>query len=123
MSRSKPTRAEAERRGRSGEMLAAWWLRLTGWRILAQRVKLAVGEVDIVARRGRTVAFVEVKWRRKEAALAGAIDAHRLRRVARAAEAIAPKFARAGDTMRVDVILITPWRWPRRIANAWQPGA
>lgn len=123
MSRSKLTRAEAERRGRKGEALAAWWLRLTGWRILAQRVKLPVGEVDLVARRGRTVAFVEVKWRRREAALAGAIDAQRLRRVARAAAAIAPKFVQAGDTMQIDVILIAPWCWPRRIANAWQPGA
>ena len=122
MSRSKLTRTEAERRGRKGEALAAWWLRLTGWRILAQRVKLPVGEVDLVARRGRTVAFVEVTWRRSEAALSSAIDAHRLRRVARAAEAIAPKFVRAGDTMQIDVILIAPWRWPRRIANAWQPG-
>lgn len=116
-------RAEAERRGRKGEALAAWWLRLTGWRIMAQRVKLAVGEVDIVARRGRTVAFVEVKWRRDAEALASAVDAYRLRRVARAAEAIAPKFVRSGDTMRIDVILIAPGHWPRRITNAWQPGA
>ncbi|CAH0496525.1 YraN family protein [Novosphingobium sp. CECT 9465] len=117
------SRAEAERRGRKGEALAAWWLRLAGWRILARRVKLAVGEVDIVARRGRTVAFIEVKWRRDAAGLAGAIDAYRLRRVARAAEAIAPKFVHHGDTMRIDVILIAPRCWPRRIANAWQPGA
>ena len=47
-------------------------------------------------------------------ALASAIDAQRLRRVARAAEAIAPKFVRAGDTIQIDVILIAPWRWPRR---------
>ena len=117
------SRAEAERQGRKGEVLAAWWLRLNGWRILAQRVKLAAGEVDIVARRGRTVAFVEVKWRRDAAALAGAIDAYRLRRVARAAEAVAARYVRAGDTMQIDVILIAPGRWPRRIANAWQPGA
>lgn len=117
------SRAEAEKRGRKGEALAAWWLRLTGWRILAQRVKLPVGEVDLVARRGRTVAFVEVKWRRNPAQLAGAIDAYRLRRVARAAEAIAARYVRSGDTMQVDVILIAPGRWPRRIANAWQPGA
>lgn len=117
------SRAEAELRGRKGEALAAWWLRLTGWRVLAQRVKLGVGEVDIVARRGRTVAFVEVKWRRDGLALETAVDAHRLRRVARAAEAIAPKYVRAGDDMQIDVILIAPGRWPRRIANAWQPGA
>lgn len=123
MTRKGLSRAEAERRGRKGESLAAWWLRLTGWRILAQRVKLAVGEVDLVARRGRTVAFVEVKWRRDAEALADAIDAYRLRRVARAAETIAPKYVGRGDTMRIDVILIAPGRWPRRIANAWQPGA
>ncbi|MDT0507904.1 YraN family protein [Novosphingobium sp. MMS21-SN21R] len=116
-------RAEAEKRGRKGETLAAWYLRLTGWRILARRVKLAAGEVDLIARRGRTVAFVEVKWRRDGGALAGAIDAYRLRRVARASEAVAPKFVRSGDTMQIDVILIAPGQWPRRIANAWQPGA
>ncbi|OYX92294.1 MAG: hypothetical protein B7Y74_12505 [Novosphingobium sp. 35-62-5] len=47
-------RAESERQGRRGETLALWWLRLRGWRILAQRVKVKVGEVDIVARKGRT---------------------------------------------------------------------
>lgn len=117
------SRAEAERRGRKGETFAAWWLRLTGWRILARRVKLAVGEIDLIARRGRTVAFIEVKWRRDGDALAGAIDAYRLRRVARAAAAVAPKFVRNGDAMQIDVILIAPGHWPRRIANAWQPGA
>jgi len=121
--RGSQTRAEAERRGRKGETIAAWWLRLTGWRILARRVKLAVGEIDLIARRGRTVAFIEVKWRRDGGALAGAIDEFRLRRVARAAAAVAPKFVRNGDAMQIDVILIAPGHWPRRIANAWQPGA
>lgn len=116
-------RIEAERRGRKGETLAAWWLRLSGWSILAQRQKVSVGEVDIVARRGRTVAFVEVKWRGSGAELAYAIDARRLRRVARAAEALAPRFVRDGDDLRIDVVLLAPGRWPRRIANAWQPGA
>lgn len=117
------SRAGNERAGRRGETLAAWWLRLRGWRILAQRVKVKAGEVDIVARKGRTVAFVEVKWRRNAALLAQAIDAHRLRRVARAAEALAARYAGAGDDVRIDVILIAPRTWPRRIANAWQPGA
>lgn len=117
------SRAEAERQGRRGETLALWWLRLRGWRILAQRVKVKVGEVDIVARKGRTVAFVEVKWRRDAALLGQAIDAHRLRRVARAAEMLLPRYARAGDDVRIDVILVAPRTWPRRIINAWQPGA
>lgn len=116
-------RAVAERRGRRGETLAAWWLRLCGWRILAQRIKVKVGEVDLIARKGRTVAFIEVKWRREAALLGEAIDAHRLRRVARAAEMLAGKYTGPGDDVRIDVILMAPGKWPHRIANAWQPGA
>lgn len=113
------SRARAERHGRSSETLAAWYLRLKGWRILARRVKTPRGEVDIVARRGRTVAFVEVKWRRSAAELGLAIDEYRLRRVAAASEAIAHRFARAGDDRRIDVLLLAPGRLPRHIVNAW----
>ena len=116
-------RAKREAQGRRGEVLAAWYLRLTGWRILARRLKTPRGEIDLVARRGRTLVFVEVKWRNSAAGLDEAIDAWRLRRVAAAAEAVAHRFARAGDEQRIDVLLIAPGRWPRRIANAWQPGA
>ncbi|MDE8654066.1 YraN family protein [Novosphingobium album (ex Liu et al. 2023)] len=116
-------RARAESRGRRGETLAAWYLRLCGWRILARRVKTPRGEVDLVARRGRTVCFVEVKWRADPADLALAIDAWRLRRVAAAVEAIAHRYTRPGDSARIDVLLLSPGQWPRRIANAWQSGA
>jgi putative endonuclease len=114
-------RAERERQGRRGETLAAWYLRCKGWRILAQRQKTPRGEVDIVARRGRMVAFVEVKWRASAADLGLAIDSWRLRRVAAAAEALAPRFASSTDTVRIDVLLLAPGRWPRNIVNAWQP--
>ena len=117
------SRAEAERQGRRGETIAAWYLWLGGWRILAKRQRVGAGEVDLVARKGRTVAFVEVKWRSTSAALDTAIDARRLRRVARAAEALASRFAGPGDDVRIDVILVAPGTWPRRITNAWQPGA
>ena len=114
-------RIAAERRGRRGEAVAAWWLRLQGWRIVARRLRVRVGEVDLVARRGRTVAFVEVKWRATDAELDLAVDERRLQRVARAAEALAPRFAGPGDDIRVDVLLLAPRRWPRHIVNAWQP--
>ena len=114
-------RSQAERRGRRGETLAAWWLRLHGWRIVARRLRVGVGEVDLVARRGRTVAFVEVKWRATPAELDLAIDQRRLQRVARAAEALAPRYARNGEDIRIDVLLLAPGRWPRHIVNAWQP--
>jgi putative endonuclease len=111
----------AERRGRRGEGWAALWLRLHGWRIVARRIKTPRGEIDLVARRGRTVAFVEVKWRNTGRQLDMAIDAHRLRRVAAAAEAVAQRYAVDGDTIRIDVLLLAPRRWPRHIVNAWQP--
>jgi len=114
-------RAEAERRGRRGETLAAWYLRLKGWRVIARRVKTPRGEIDLVARRGRMVAFVEVKWRAQGSELGLAVDAYRLRRVAAAAEAVASRHVRAGDDMRIDVLLLAPGRWPRHIVNAWQP--
>ena len=116
-------RQRAERRGRRGETLAAWYLRLKGWRIVARRVRTARGEIDIVARRGRTVCFIEVKWRQNARDLDLAIDPWRLRRVEAAAEAVAARFTRPNDDLRIDVLLLTPWRWPRRIENASQSGA
>ncbi|MBT2133709.1 YraN family protein [Croceibacterium sp. LX-88] len=111
----------AERKGRRGEVFAAWWLRLKGWRIVGRRVKTPRGEIDLIARRFGTVAFVEVKWRAGEAALATAIDGYRLRRVAAGAEAVAHRYSSPGENIRIDVVLLAPRRWPRHIVNAWQP--
>ena len=111
-------RAERERLGRRGESLAAWYLRFKGWRIVARRVKTPRGEIDLVARRGRTVAFMEVKWRSNAADLDLAIDSWRLRRVIAAAEGVASRFVRPGDDQRVDVLLLAPGRFPRHIVNA-----
>ncbi|WP_243450876.1 YraN family protein [Sphingosinicella sp. CPCC 101087] len=113
-------RRKAELAGRRAEWLAAWWLRLKGWRILAVRARTSVGEVDLVARRGRTLAFVEVKARSGEAAAGLALDDWRLRRVARAAEALAPRYARAGDAIRIDALFIVPRRLPRHVENVWR---
>ncbi|ABC63289.1 YraN family protein [Erythrobacter litoralis] len=111
----------AERSGRDGERRAALWLRAKGWSILAQRVKTPRGEIDLVAKRGKLVAFVEVKWRKTRAELDHAIDEYRLSRVAAAAEAIAHDYAQDGEDYRIDVILLAPGSFPRHIANAWQP--
>lgn len=111
-------RARREAQGRRGEALAALYLRLKGWRILAQRLKTPRGEIDLIARRGRTVIFVEVKWRATAQLLDEAIDPYRLRRVAAAAEAVAHRHARPGDLVRIDVLLLAPWRFPRHLENA-----
>jgi len=113
-------REAAERRGRGAETLACWYLRLKGWRILARRARVVGGEVDIVARRGRTLAFVEVKARATEDAAAFALDEWRLRRVAVAAERLAPRYMRAGDDLRIDALFVVPKRWPRHLPNVWQ---
>jgi putative endonuclease len=114
-------RAAAEARGRKAERRAAWWLRLHGWRILGQRLRVPVGEVDLVARRGRIVAFIEVKWRDKAEDLDLAVDQYRLRRVAAAAEMLSPRFARPRDDIRIDVMLLAPGRLPRHLVHVWQP--
>ncbi len=112
-------RRVAEAAGRRGERLAGWWLRLKGWRILDRRVRTPAGEVDLVARKGTLVAFVEVKTRATAAELDWAIDERRLARVAAAAELLMPRYARPGDDIRVDVILLAPGSRPRHIENAW----
>ena len=112
-------RHAAEKRGRGAETLACWYLRLHGWRILARRARVHGGEVDIVARRGRTLAFVEVKARGSDEAVAFALDEWRLRRVVTAAERLAARFMRPGDDVRIDAILIVPGRWPRHLTNIW----
>jgi putative endonuclease len=113
-------REAAERRGRGAETLACWYLRLHGWRILARRARVPGGEVDIVARRRRTLAFIEVKARATEVEAGFALDPWRLRRVVAAAERLAPRYMRDGDDVRIDALFIVPRRWPRHLPNVWQ---
>ncbi|RXR28804.1 YraN family protein [Sphingobium fluviale] len=117
-----PTRLAAEKRGRQGERIAAWWLRLKGWQILARRVKTRAGEIDIIARRGGLVIFVEVKARATPAELDLAIDERRLSRVAAAAESVAHEYLKPGDDMQIDVILLAPGAIPRHLSNVWHGG-
>ena len=112
-------RQRAERGGRRGEWLAGLWLRLRGWEILARRARTPVGEVDLVARRGNLVAFVEVKSRATAAEADFALDEYRLRRVAAAAGSLAHRYAREGDVTRIDAMFVLPGRWPRHMENVW----
>ena len=113
-------RQAAEQRGRRAETLACWALRLKGWRILARRARVPGGEVDIIARRGRTLAFIEVKARSSAEAADISLDRHRLRRVAVAAERLIQRYARDGDDIRIDAMFVVPGRWPRHLPDVWQ---
>lgn len=114
-----PDRHAAERRGRLAESAAVWRLRLAGWRILARRWRSAAGEIDIVARRGGIVAFVEVKARvRREDALL-AVTPRQQRRIARAA-ALFLAGPRAAGQPRFDLVLVRPWRVPEHVRGAFE---
>ena len=116
------TRAEAERRGRRAERLAAWMLRLRGYRILARRFACPAGEIDLVARRGDLLAFVEVKHRDRPEAGAEALRPAQRRRILRAAEAFLQRRPDlAGLRLRFDLVLIAPGHLPRHLRDAWRP--
>lgn len=119
--RTPEQRHEADSRGREGEAEAAIWLAQQGWQIVAQRVKTKAGEIDLIVRKPGLIAFVEVKWRARAAALADAIDERRLTRVANAVEIVWQDYATAGEDVRIDVILLAPGRKPSHIENAWMP--
>ena len=112
-------REAAEKRGRHAEKTAARFLRLKGWRILGERVRTPRGEVDLIAKRGGLVAFVEVKARTKTTDLEIAIDQRRLQRVANAAEILYSEYCTKGEDMRIDVILVAPRRIAIHMKNVW----
>ncbi|ABC24486.1 YraN family protein [Rhodospirillum rubrum] len=121
------SRRQGERRGRWAESLCVWWLRLHGWRILARRFRsgrgTGAGEVDIIARRGRLVAFIEVKARAEAARALEAITPRQRIRITRGAEAFLGRFPlpEKGQA-RFDVMVIAPWAWPRHLKDAWRLG-
>ena len=115
-------RRAAWRSGRTAEALSCWLLRAKGYRILGRGVRTPVGEIDIVARRGRTVAIVEVKRRPTEAEAADAVGGRQRSRIERAAALFLQRRSDlAGLDVRFDTVLAVPGRLPRHVANAWRP--
>ncbi len=118
---TRETRRKAYGRGRRAETLAAWWLRLKGYRILARGFRVAAGEIDLIARRGRLLALIEVKARPSLVQAAAAILPRQRQRIARAAEVFLQRHpGLAGLSLRFDVVLLAPGRLPRHLVNAWR---
>ena len=113
-------RKRAERRGRWSEWVAAMFLLMKGYRILSLRYRVRAGEIDIIARRGDVVAFVEVKARRD---LMAAIDAVTFTSQNRIRAAGDHWLARQSDasrlSLRYDIVAIVPRAWPRHIKGAF----
>lgn len=123
MSLGTERRRKAERRGRWAESLCLWSLRLRGYRILARGYRVPVGEIDILARRGGTLAAIEVKSRDAHASAVEAVTPRQRRRITRAAAyflSARPSLARL--TIRFDVMLVLPGRLPLHLRDAWREG-
>jgi putative endonuclease len=116
----RPERVKAFRLGLSAESRAAMFLIAKAYRIIARRWKTPFGEVDIVARRRRTLVFAEVKARDTIDDAAEAVTERTKRRIIAAAELwLAHHPNDANCDIRFDVILVAPGKMPRHIANAF----
>lgn len=126
--RPRPRRADIEARrrlahlfGLKAETIAAILLTLKGYSILARRYSANGGEIDLIARRGRVVAFVEVKARADLDVAAASISAGKERKIARAARAwLARNPWSAGFTLRGDAVFLAPRRLPRHASAAYR---
>jgi len=110
----------SERKGRRAEWLAALALILKGYRIVAMRYKTPVGEIDLIARKGDLIALVEVKAR---ADLLSGVDAVSYPAQRRIEAAGALYISRQRDShllsWRCDIVVVSPWRWPRHVEDAF----
>jgi putative endonuclease len=118
--KTRSARRRAYRRGVWAERLAAIALLFKGYRILHFRYRTGVGEIDLVARRGKVLAFVEVKSR-KGGATAEAVHPAQASRLVRAGNAfLAKNPALYMLDIRFDVMLCGGFGWPKHIKSAWQ---
>lgn len=119
--RACPSRHGAERWGRMAEHVAAARLWCCGYRIIARRVRNHFGEIDLIALRGKTLAFVEVKARNDVESAHYAVTRNSQQRILRAALAWAAARAEyAGHTLRFDLMVIRRWGWPLHVRDAWR---
>lgn len=120
MSTPAPARRRAYRWGLGAETRAAVALTLKAYRILGRRVRTGAGEIDLVAKRGTTIAIVEVKARTTEAAALEAVGPRTQARLVRAAAVWLSQNPRYADhTIRFDIVAVVPGRWPIHVANAF----
>lgn len=117
----KSKKLKSYRDGHRAEKMAALLLRLKGYKILETRYKTPVGEIDLIARRGRALVFVEVKLRNNEMAALEAVTPKNQSRVAQASQHYLSRHPEyAGFNMRFDIVVMAwPFFW-RHLDNAWQ---
>jgi putative endonuclease len=111
--------------GLRAETLCRIALRLKGWRIIAKRYRAPMGETDIIACRGKTLALIEVKARKTAREAIEAVLPRQQARISRAASDFLTRNPRFGNhNVRFDVMLVAkgwPHIWPKHIPDAWRP--
>lgn len=108
------------RRGARGETVAAWFLRLKGYRIVGRNVRTPLGEIDIIAKRGDVIAIVEVKARPTLREAMEAVTPTAQRRIANAADLwLGRQKDAAGLSLRFDIIAVVGRGRPIHVENAW----
>ncbi|MBX4872073.1 YraN family protein [Rhizobium bangladeshense] len=111
---------KALRRGRMSEYVAAVFLMLKGYRILALRHRTRLGEIDIVARKGDLAIFVEVKARHRETAAIDAVSVASQKRIRAASDLwLARQADQARLSQRYDIVAVMPGRLPRHFPDAF----
>jgi putative endonuclease len=95
-----------QRLGLLGERIAERWLTRKGWRILARRFKNGRRDIDLVAQRDATIAFVEVKARKGDefGDPVEAVHHRKQRELTRSAHVWIDRHGRDGDTYQFDVV-------------------
>jgi putative endonuclease len=115
-------RAQAEKSGRWAEHVAALILQVKGYAILGRRVQTPSGEIDLIARRGDVLAFIEVKMRQKGVNPADILRSEQMARIVRAATGwTARRDWTRHFSWRYDLIVVRPWHWPVHVRDAWRP--
>jgi putative endonuclease len=105
------------RRGRWAERATALYLRGMGYQILARNLRLGRGEIDLIARHGQFLVFMEVKFRRHS--YGPMISPHQWRRIADVAQNYVGKRPDLHHLWwRFDAFEWTPW--PRHRKDAWR---
>jgi putative endonuclease len=104
----------SHRTGHRAEWWAAVWLMVRGYQVLGFRLKTRAGEIDILARRGRVLAVVEVKRRTTLEAALTALRPDQYDRLLAAGRAVLrQRPSLAGHVLRIDVVALAPGRFPR----------
>ena len=112
----------SRRRGRAAESLAVLYLRGKGYRILERNWRSAMGEIDILARKAKVLALIEVKLRRDAGLAGGAVLPQQRRRLLRALGHYLKTRPELGHLdLRCDILALGRFGWPIHLIDAWRP--